>query len=51
MRTSNAAGWSLCTIASERDSSTQPTAMASTAAIWMTSQPPVRTLSPKTVTP
>jgi hypothetical protein len=41
-----------CTIASERDSSMQPMAMASTAKISMTSSPPpVFTSSPKTVTP
>jgi hypothetical protein len=33
-------------MASDLDSSTQPTAMASTATIWMASQPPVRTVSP-----
>ena len=40
------------TMASERDSSMQPMAIAITAAISMTSsQPPVFTSSPKTVTP
>jgi hypothetical protein len=39
-------------MASERDSSMQPTAMASTQMIWMTSnQPPVLMSSPRTVTP
>ena len=45
-------GWTWCTIASERDSSMQPTAMASTATISMASSPPpVFTFSPRTVTP
>jgi len=39
-------------MASERESSMQPTAMASTAMISMTSSPPpMFTSSPKTVTP